>query len=429
MSRTIFSGWTKLVGSNVVTAMLQLAAFAIVARALSLEALGLILVIQTYVRVVDLLLNFQSVSVLTRFLAEAHEQGNEARFAGLVKAGFVIDVGTALLAFAVTCASLPLIGPIFGIDGDWLPLATAYATVILTRTFGSGEAALRCYDRFWTIGLRPAIQAALLLAATTVAWVADAGPATFLWIWLVTEALANIAFICWSIFIVRSNNQRSLVSASARQAIAESPRFWASMWQINITSGIRMLSQDADLLVAASLVGPAAASLLKAAKSLASVIGQLSRPLQQVVSAPIARLRAQGSPSDMQSYAWRISLFAGMASFLFVAGSAVAGGLVLWLVYGLPFVEAHMALTLMMATAMLYMFGVTLLPLGLALDRPDISLVSTLAGTLAFALALAALVGPFGIEGIAIAHVILNAVWLAVGWSLIHKAVQKQAAE
>ena len=215
----LVGAWSKLVGGNAANGVLQLAIFAIAAQALDLVALGILILIQAYVRVVDGLLNFQSVNVLTRFLAEAQEAGDGARLRGLVKAGLAVDFGTAFLATIIAVIGLPLIGPLIGIEGNWLWLAAAYCCVIATRAFGAVEAGLRCFDRFGAISLRPVTSSLVVLAGSLAAWAQGAGAETFLLIWLAGEAFANLAYLGWSLVIMRGEGLTGLRTADARGAI------------------------------------------------------------------------------------------------------------------------------------------------------------------------------------------------------------------
>ncbi|PEQ10750.1 hypothetical protein B2G71_20815 [Novosphingobium sp. PC22D] len=414
--RTLIAGWLKLVSTNGLSGVLQFLALAIAARALEVPALGAIALIQAYVKVIDGLFNFQSVNVLTRFLAEAEHEDNRDRFCGLIKAGFLVDGATALLATLVALVLLPFAGPLAGISLDWFGPAAIYAAVILTRTFGVSEAVLRCFDQFWSIGLRPSGQAVLLFIGSLVAWTLGAGAQTFLYVWLGSEVVANLGFIGWSILVLRRRGYTKLRHADAAGAIARSERFWPLLWQTNVTFGIRLLSQDADVLIAGGVLGPAAAGLLRAAKSVAAVVTQLGRPLQQVASAPISRLSAQGQTIEMIRYAAKIGLAAGAASALLGVAAIFLGAFGLRLLFGPDFAEAAPTLVILLFAAAVLMSGVTQLPLTIALGESGLFLRSIIYGTIVFYLVVALLLGALGIAGIALAQLAFNVTAQLVCW-------------
>lgn len=423
----LFGAWSKLVSGNALNGVLQLAIFAIAAQALELAALGVLILIQAYVRVIDGLLNFQSVNVLTRFLAEAQESGDEARLRGLVKAGLGVDFGTAILATAFAVIGIALIGPLIGIEGEWVWLAAAYCCVIATRAFGAIEAGLRCFDRFGAISLRAVTSSLVVLAGSLAAWWQGAGAETFLLVWLAGEALANIAYLVWSLVIMRREGLTGLRTADARGAIAASPNFWPMMWQTNFTYGLRILSQEGDVLVVGAFLGEAAAALLRAAKNLAVLVGQFGKPLHQAASVPISRLVAQGEDRRAYSYALKTSLGVAAASLLIIAFMVFATPTILTLAFGPEFEVAYWLVIGLLVAKTLYLAGAALPPVMIAFDIAQKFTTMIALGNLAFFAVLFALIGPLGLVAAVFAHLAFETVWAVYGWSVTASEAKRRA--
>ncbi|MFB0613269.1 lipopolysaccharide biosynthesis protein [Aurantiacibacter poecillastricola] len=423
MGRSIASSWSKLVGSNVVGGAMQFIAVAIAARALSLEAFGMIVLIQTYAKVVDALLNFQSVNVLTHFLADAQERDDRSRFAGLLKAGLLVDLGTALFATVLAAALLPVLAPVFGLAEEWIAPGMLFCLVILTRIFGVTEAYLRCHDRFWLVGARPVLAAGLTAGGSLFLWLAGADARAFLLLWMLAEVMANLFFIGATWHAIRRDSASAAEPSSAREAIAASAGFWPMMWQTNATTGIRMLTQDIDVLFAGSVFGPTGASLLRVAKSLANQVGQLARALQQVVSAPISRMVTRGDLRAVTRYSTRVAMLAGGGGLALATVMFAVGQPILVAAFGSEFAPAYWLTVLLFTSRGVYLAGVTLLPTMLALDISGLYLRSVILGTLAFGVVLAIAVPAFGLAGIAISHIVFEVVWFAACWLAIHQRV------
>lgn len=421
--RQLLQGWSKLVGGNAANGVLQLAIFAIAAHALDLAMLGTLIVIQAYVRMIDGLLNFQSVSVLTNFLAQAQVRRDEAHIAGLMKVGLLVDFGTAGLASLVAIAGLPLIAPFIGLDAQWTMLAALFSCVIATRAFGALEAGLRCFDRFGAIGLRPVFVSVMVLIGTVWAWAAGGDAQVFLVVWLVGETLANLSFLGWAIVSLRRDGLTGLRRANAHAAVEKCPNFWQMMWQSNVTSGLRLLSQEGDIVIVSAVLGPVAVSLLRAAKNLANLVGQVGRPLQQIVSAQLSRLVAMNKQEAALAYAARMSMIAGGAALIISALGAVFGEFALAVFFGDAFRPAGAVLVMLLITAALFMFGIANMPLALALNRSDIALRSTLWGTVPYFFAMGLLIEPLGLLGVGVAHIAFNSTWMAFGWIVLRREV------
>ncbi|KEO90887.1 hypothetical protein EH31_07570 [Erythrobacter longus] len=423
----LLGAWGKLVSGNAANGLLQLAIFAIAAQALELAALGVIILIQAYVRVVDGLLNFQSVNVLTNFMADAQEKAGPDRLRGLFKAGLFVDFGTAVFATLVALLCLPLADQLFGFGEDWLWFAAAYCLVILTRTFGAIEAGLRCFDRFGAISLRPVTASSTILFASLIVWVTSGTAQTLLIVWLCAEALANIAFLIWSMLTLRREGLAQLKGANANEAIQGSRNFWQMMWQTNFTYGLRIFSQEGDVLVVGALLGEAAAALLKAAKNLAALIGQFGAPLHRASSVPIARFVAVGETGRAFGFALKSSLGVAALGLIGTATMLVLTPFVLTTAFGPEFEPAYWIVIGLMLAKVLYLAGAALPPMMLALDIAKQFTTMILLGNIAFFGVLFALISPLGLVATVFAHLAFEAVWAIYGWSVTAGKARKAA--
>ena len=423
MNRALLTNWAKIASGNFAAGLFRLLGLVIAARTLDVATLGVIVLIEAYVRVVDGLLNFQSVNVMTRFLAELDPVDDEDRFRGLVKAGFAVDVVTAAATCLLAVATLPWIGPAVGIPSDAVGLGVVFSLVILTRILGTPEAVLRCFDKYWAVGHREAVSGLFMVLASLVAWHQQAGAGAFLMIWLGAESAANLLFLVGVFAAMRQRGITSVWSGNARQAIRESPGFWTMLWQTNVTFGVRILSQYGDLLLVGAVLGQTSASLLRAAKNIASVVSMFGRPLQQVASAPIARLWSRGEARALLAYTRKICLVAGTAGLLIAVAFAVLGDLPLHHLFGASFVAAETTLAILVLANAVYLCGVTLLPTMLTLGLSTAFLYGTIWGTLAYAMVLAVSIVPLGNPGVALAHVVSNVVWAVYSWRRVIKTM------
>lgn len=412
-------GWAQIACGNAASGLLRLFAFAIAAWSLNVAALGVLALIEAYVRVVDGLLNFQSVNVMTKYLTEAELKDDRQHFAALVKAGLLVDGVTAIATSLLAAALLPLVGTLVGIPDTWTGLAMLYCLVIATRVLGTPESILRCFDQFWAIGLRETISGAVMVGGSLYAWWMRAGPEVFLLIWMTAEAFANLLFVAWTLVVLRQRGIVNLWRAKAVEAIRLSPGFWPMLWQTNLTFGIRVLSQQGDLLLTGAVLGPAASGLLRAAKSIASLLSVFGRPLQQVASARIVRLWADGKADVLLAYTRNISAAAGAAGLAVTAVFSVFGYLALDQLFGPEFVEASDVLTILMLAQALYLAGVTLLPTMVAMELSTQFFKGIVLGTIVYAIVLAVGVAPLGIIGVGLAHAAFNVVWAAYCWNKV----------
>ena len=416
VDRLLLAGWSKLVGSNLLSSVLLLAANAVAAQALGVEDFGRVAMVLAYAKVVDGLFNFQSVNVLNRFLTEAREAGATARVAAIVKLGALVDIATAWVAFAVAVLGIQVFGHHFGLTEDLAQAAMLMCLVIPTRIFGVTEAVLRTFNRFWAIGLRQTLMAGGVAAGWTIAWVNGLGVAGFLAIWAVAEIAANLWYILHCRGVLRENRISAILHARLADALAGVDGFWRMLIQTNLTYGIRMLTQDADLLIAGAWLGSGAAGILRVAKDVAGMAGQFGRPLQQAASTRIYSLANGPGPAEALRYTIRVGAVAGGAGALVALSSILWVAPVLGLIYGMEFVAAAWIATSLLFSKSIFLCGVTVSPLTTALSIAGSLLKAVMAGTVAFLAILLWATPIYGLMGIALAHLAFEITWLAYSW-------------
>lgn len=417
----ILTGWAKLASTNFLSAGLSFLATVVAARALGLAEFGLLAVVIAYARVIDGLFNFQSVTVLTRFLTEAEHAGDDPWFRGLIKAGFLVDGLTAVFSTLIAVGALVFLGGMLDLPADWIVPAMLFCLVILTRIFGVTEAVLRCFDAYWAIGLRGTIGSALLLLGVVLAWQAEWSVFGFVAVWAVSEAIANLLFLAWTFRMLRMRRLGSIWQADMTAALSKARGFWRQLWQTNVTFGVRILSQDADMLVANTFLGPAAAGLLKVAKDLAGIASQFGRPIQQAASPHLTKLLLKQGGQVAVAYSFRISLMTAAPVLVVAVLALFWAEPFLIRVYGAEFGAAGLLVAILLVSNALYLAGVCLLPMTTALDLAGTFLVSILVSTGVFLACLVLTTPLIGLTGIAIAHIAFNATWLLFNWPKVHR--------
>src|SRR5512140_3399038 len=93
-----------LIGGDTVSSVLGVLTFAITARALGAEKLGMLVLIDAYVRIVDKLVNFQSWQFMIKYGSDTLATKNSSGFKALVKLGTIVDACTAVIGCAISVA-------------------------------------------------------------------------------------------------------------------------------------------------------------------------------------------------------------------------------------------------------------------------------------------------------------------------------------
>ena len=102
--KKLFKNTGLLIGGDTVSAVLGVLTFAITARALGTEKLGMLILIDAYVRIVDKLINFQSWQFIIKYGSDALTAKDPSGFKALVKLGTIVDGFTAVIGCGVSVA-------------------------------------------------------------------------------------------------------------------------------------------------------------------------------------------------------------------------------------------------------------------------------------------------------------------------------------
>ncbi len=137
-----------LLSSQLVSSMFALLALALTARSLGPTQFGVLVLVQTYVAVVDQLFSFQSWQALIRDGAEFLERGRLGRFSHLVRFTWTLDIAAAIAGGLTAAALASFAGEWLGWDGTILTIAIVYSVVIAFNLTGTPIGILRLFDRF-----------------------------------------------------------------------------------------------------------------------------------------------------------------------------------------------------------------------------------------------------------------------------------------
>ena len=409
-ARRLAGQWGALLTGNVGGSLLHFLGVVVTVRAIGLDAFGSVALIAAYVAIVDGLLNFQSVHVLTKHLG-GRDIGS-GRSAGLIKLGVLTDLGTAALALAVAALCAPLAVAAFSLDTRWLPWMLAATLLIPTRLLGTPEAVLRCAGRFDVIGWRSGLVGGGFFLGALVAWRAGAPPPAFLVAWLGGEALANLVLIGGAARVLGRRGCVRVRRARARDALRDAPFFWSSLFHTNLMSTLRLLTQDADILLVGGLLGPAAAGGLRSVKSVSRLMSSMG--VEQVLSPRIAARCQAGDSAGARRVFGQGALAVGGAFTVIAAVLAVLGGRLLGALYGPEAAALGALLALMAGARALNAVGAVSVPLLVSTHRSGALAVSAAAGALVFFAATPPLLLTAGLLGVGVGQVLAEATSLAL---------------
>lgn len=359
----------QLLRGRGVAAVLELLTVAILARELSPANFGQIVLIQTYVLIVRGLFNFKLFEAVIRFGVPAVEANDDNSLRTLLRLTLFIDLAASALATVVAILAAPWVAGFLDWDQSLIFAAMLYSSVLVTAGIGTPKGILRLFDRFDVLGTQLMVSPVLRLAGVIVALALGAN---FMWLVVVlaTGTLAGNFYLIargWQVFGHRVGG-RILRGPSLKTWQDDFPGLRAFLMIVYAQTNVDMLPKHISTLLAGSLLGPAAAGMLRLAREATKILSKPGALLQQVLFPDLVRLWGRGADS-FRMILLRALLISGLFGLVFIIGSIFGGRLLFTSALGPDYAEAAPLMTLLLLSATLELAGVVLRAAGYAIGH------------------------------------------------------------
>lgn len=312
----IFKNAGILLFGNIGASLLGLVSLALTARKLGPEYFGILVLISTYVSVVDRLVNFQSWQALIKYGAGVLEQGRTEDFKALLLFGFLLDVGTAIVGTIIAASVASFVGEWQGWNPDAVLMATFFSLTILFHISGTPTAILRLFDRYKLFSFIAVTASGVKLFGVCIAFATDAGLWAFIFVWAVTDIFGKILLITLSLRELARQQYHLLYLRSTQLHGINTlfPGIWRFVLTTNIQTSIKGVLRDFDIFIGAYFVGPSLVGSLKIIKQFSGILGQVTDPLFQVMLPSFSILSAKHLYIELSEKVVKIGLISALVS-------------------------------------------------------------------------------------------------------------------
>ncbi|NOX70532.1 MAG: lipopolysaccharide biosynthesis protein [Gammaproteobacteria bacterium] len=419
----------RLLRGRGVAAVLELLTVAILARALSPAEFGQIVLIQTYVLIVRGLFNFKLFEAVIRFGVPALEAHDDVSLRRLLRLTLFIDLAASALATVVAVLAAPLVAIFLDWDSSLVLAAMLYSSVLVTAGIGTPKGILRLFDRFDVLGIQLMVSPVLRLGGVILALSLDAN---LLWL-VVVLALGTLAgnfyLIArgWQVFQDRVGG--SVLRGPSLKAWQQAfPGLRAFLTIVYLQTNVDMLPKHVSTLLAGSLLGPAAAGMLRLAREATKILSKPGALLQQVLFPDLVRLWGRGADS-FRMILLRALLISGLFGVVFIVASIFGGRLLFSSALGPDYAEAAPLLTLLLLSATLELAGIVLRAAGYAIGHAGEILRLHLLSAVIYLASFTFLAPRMGLIGPGIAACVAATVTLVgIGW-MVAKSIRETPLE
>ena len=416
-----------LSGSYMNTA-LGLVSVAIAARALGPSTFGALVIIVTFCRLIGRIVRFDAWQALIKYAAEpAIENDPEAR-SQLYAFGFVLDIVAGLVAMAITVAVVFAAGIFFGIDATDRWLVAIFSLTLVTALSSVPIAVLRLANRFRLIAYTQLVGNLLRIPLALLCYWADTGLFGFVVAWT-TAQIVNSLLLVWLCFRqIARDGTPSPIGVSLRGTLTRFNGILGFAFSTNLSSTLRTLTVEYDVLLVGGLAGPASAGFYHIAKRISKAAQQTGAQVQAVIYPDIARQWSRGQFKDFRLSVLQTQLGLTVIGIVMFLVLFLTGQPLLELVLGNEYVASYPILLVQVIAMILVLQAAPARSGLLAMGRARAVLVNTaISTTIFFAIALP-LIPTMGAIGASIAHVALGLyATISLNW-LVYRGIHEKSS-
>jgi len=351
-----------------IAAVFNLAATALMANALAATEFGLVVLLHTYVLAVRGILNFRTYEAIVRFGVPLHENSEDEGLRKLFRTTTVIDLTSAAAATLLGISAASVAGGLLHWDADMISLAGLYSLVMLTTVSNTPNGILRLYNRFDALSVFYTVGPAIRIIGVAIAWTLNAGMHVFIAIWAAAFVLENTwLFIRGHLELNRHLHGYIWTGGNWKEVHKTSPGFRHFIAVVYWQTNIDLLPKHLSVLLAGSLLGPAAAGMFRLARDFSSILSKPAGMLREVLFPDLTRI-LHSQAEGFHELGFRAVKAAGAAGLLLVLLSIPAAAPILGII-GPEYTEAATLLTLMLLAATFELAGSPLRAAAYAMGR------------------------------------------------------------
>ena len=279
-----------------IAAIFTLVATVLMANALSATEFGLVILLHTYVLAVRGFLNFRTYEAIVRFGVPLHENGENKELKRLFRTTTLIDMSSGIVATLVGIGAASAAGVFLHWDDRMISLATLYSLVMLTTVANTPNGILRLYDRFDALSVFYMVGPAIRITGVSVAWMMDASMYVFISIWAIAYVLENSWLFIRGHLELKKHIKDSIWQGMGwrgenwRETLKTTHEFRHFMTVLYWQTNIDLLPKHLSVLLAGSLLGPAAAGMFRLARDFSSILTKPAMMLREVLFPDLTRI-------------------------------------------------------------------------------------------------------------------------------------------
>jgi O-antigen/teichoic acid export membrane protein len=423
--KRLFKNTGLLLSGDTISAVLGVLTFAITARALGTEKLGMLVLIDAYVRIVDKLVNFQSWQFIIKYGSDALTAKDTSGFKALIKLGTLVDSLTAMIGCAVSVGLVGLVAHWQNWSPEMTRLAMIYSMIVLFDIAGVPTGILRIFDKFKSFSIQKSVTSGIKFVGVVIAWALRCDLSGFLWVWMLTEIVDYVSLTVMAWVELHRRGFRNIWSEPLLGITKRFPGVWNFLISTNLTGSVKVGFREFDILVVGKLLGFADVSLYKLAKKLCAALDRLTNPLFQSLYPELTKLWAKKDYKDFRFVVKRMTYIMGGLSVLTWIVFVIWGREIIFITTGKEFISAYSVTVWYMLANGIAVTSLPLAPMLLAMGQAHLSFWIQFLPTLVYFPVLYWMLTAWGLSGAGYAYIVYHGIRFALQYGFAKHLLRK----
>ncbi len=421
----MFKNASVIFSGSTIAGLMTLVSISLAARALGAEKLGVFAMIQSFVIIIDRLMNFQCWQATIKFGADFLKQDKKEEFKSLAKFCTILDFATAFIGTILAATVIYFFGNWKGWQEQTIYTGLVFCLWILFNLNGTAIGLLRLFNKFKLIAAAKITASALRLVLIIFAYLFSGSLVVFAAIWVFSIMVESGLLLVGGWRQVKKNTDVNFLKAKL-SITAKNKTIWLFVWSTNLNQSIRLASRELDLLITGAVLGPAVTGLYKIARQFATILAHLTEPIYQAVYPEMAHLTAEKRFTELKHIAVKTGAVAGGISLFIWFAFVLFGKWILNIAVGAEYIGAWATMIVFMFAFVIWGF-VFCLPAGLlAMGMAGRNLLVQTISLIAFLISLYLLLNKIGLVGAGLAQVVYSAVYSTLALIFFIKGITKE---
>ena len=292
------------------------------------ESYGILILAQSYMNIMDVIINIQSWRSTIQYGQKALVDGNDNELHSYVKLGCIMDISTAILCFIISILLPNLIGGFLHWSNEMILCSEIFAITIISHFAGTPTAILRLFNKYNLVALSKTLAAIFKITAIVAYYLItkNLNLVSSTIIFMLTDFIGNILLV---IFAFYNYSKKYKISDIIKAKMPKDAKSFISytLWG-TLSEIVDLPVQTIDVFIV-SVLGNAKVAIYKIFKQIIGIISKVTGPIQQSILPQFSELSAKGNEKrgfevvikihkTILKYTLPISILVGVTSYFWL---------------------------------------------------------------------------------------------------------------